>query len=104
MPSSTMHGLVRSSTALYVPTSHLTPRVRQTFAASCLPSLVSYTVLAGPVASSLTLFVIEKAVKRLVAGQILRKGVLRKIRRLAILLGTWDVFHMVLNEFLENLQ
>jgi hypothetical protein len=70
----------------------------------CKHSSVSWIAMAGPVGSSLSLFVLEKAAKRLVAGQILRKGILRKIRRLATILGTWHVFQLMLEEFLENLQ
>ena len=108
--------LARSSEMIHAPASYFSPQVRQTLAVSCLPSMmeiqnnlcqhcsVSFSVWTGPVGSSLSLFLIEKVMKRLVAGQILRKGILRKMRRLASILGTWHVFQLILEELLENLQ
>lgn len=64
--------------------------------------VVSNTVM-GPVVASLVMYAAERLISRLVAGQILRKGVSRKIRILVRLMMTESVLHDVLSDFLEDM-
>ena len=58
----------------------------------------------GPVTTSLVLFVAEKAFTRAFKGQLLRKGVLRKMKRLAHMILDWGILCEVLSDVLEDLQ
>ena len=57
----------------------------------------------GPISSAVVLFVFERFMKRAVAGQLLRKGVSRKIRRLRTMLTEWHMVHEVLCDLFEDL-
>ena len=57
----------------------------------------------GPVSMAVAMYVGERLLGRLVAGQILRKGVARKIRRLAGMILDVHVMYEVLYECLENM-
>jgi hypothetical protein len=63
---------------------------------------VSNTVM-GPVVASLAMYATERLVSRLVAGQILRKGVARKLRILVRLMMKESVLHGVFSDFLEDI-
>ena len=56
----------------------------------------------GPVATAVVLFVVEKAMSRALKGQILRKGVLRKMRRLSHMVLEWNVVLSILYDILED--
>ena len=64
--------------------------------------VVSNTVM-GPVVASLAMYATERLVSRLVAGQILRKGVARKLRILVRLMMKESVLHGVFSDFLEDI-
>ena len=64
--------------------------------------VVSSTVM-GPVVASLAMYATERLVSRLVAGQILRKGVARKLRILVRLMMKESVLHGVFSDFLEDI-
>ena len=57
----------------------------------------------GPVVASLAMYATERLVSRLVAGQILRKGVARKLRILVRLMMKESVLHGVFSDFLEDI-
>ena len=63
---------------------------------------MSNTVM-GPVVASLAMYATERLVSRLVAGQILRKGVARKLRILVRLMMKESVLHGVFSDFLEDI-
>jgi hypothetical protein len=56
----------------------------------------------GPVATAVVLFVTERAVSRAVKGQLLRKGVLRKMRRLRHMVFESNLVFSIFCEILEN--
>ena len=64
--------------------------------------VVSNTVM-GPVVASLAMYATERLVSRLVAGQILRKGVARKLRILVRLMMKESILHGVFSDFLEDI-
>ena len=64
--------------------------------------VVSNTVM-GPVVASLAMYATERLVSRLVAGQILRKGVARKLRVLVRLMMKESILHDVFSDFLEDI-
>ena len=57
----------------------------------------------GPISSAVGLFVLERVIKRAVAGQLLRKGVTRKIRRLRTMLTEWHMVHEILCDLFDDL-
>jgi hypothetical protein len=58
----------------------------------------------GPVSMAVLLYVGERVLGRLVAGQLLRKGIARKIRRLVYMIVDWHVLQEVLYDYLEDVQ
>jgi hypothetical protein len=60
-------------------------------------------VSMGPVVSSIVLYTVERFLNRLVAGQLLRKGVSRKIRRLVSMMVTAHVIYEVVFDMLEDM-
>jgi len=57
----------------------------------------------GPVVASIILFVLQRFCTRLVSGQILRKGIPRKIRRMIKMMMENDVIADVFSECIEDL-
>ena len=57
----------------------------------------------GPVSMAVAMYVGERLLGRLVAGQIMRKGIARKIRRLTGMILDAHVMYEVLYEYLENM-
>ena len=60
-------------------------------------------VTMGPVVASLAMYATRRMLTRLVAGQILRKGVHRKIRRLGSMFMEHHVLIDICNELVEDL-
>ena len=60
------------------------------------------SLLMGPVSTAVLVYVAEKFILRLTAGQILRKGVSRKMRRLTRMLLDCDILVEVLQDVLED--
>ena len=63
-----------------------------------------FCLTMGPVATAVGLFVAEKAITRAMKGQLLRKGVVRKIRRLAHMFLKFDILYDMLCDMLEDVQ
>ena len=57
----------------------------------------------GPVSMAVAMYVGERIIGRLVAGQIMRKGIARKIRRLTGMILDAHIMYEVLYEYLENM-
>ena len=57
----------------------------------------------GPVAAAVILYVAERLVSRLFAGQLLRKGVPRKMRRLKGMLTEVHVIHAVALDIIDDI-
>lgn len=57
----------------------------------------------GPVSTAVILFIAEKAVSRAAKGQLLRKGVIRKIRRLTTMILEWNVVFTVLCDIIDDI-
>ena len=60
-------------------------------------------VSMGPVSSALVLYVTDRLVSRVLKGQILRKGVPRKVRYLCTMLMQMNILNEVLVDILEDL-
>ena len=60
-------------------------------------------VVMGPVVASLAMYATERVLKRVIAGQLLRKGVARKTRRLMVMIMEPAVLVDVLIDCLEEL-
>ena len=60
-------------------------------------------VTMGPVVAALAMYATRRMLTRLVAGQILRKGVHRKIRRLGSMFMEHHVLIDICNELVEDL-
>jgi hypothetical protein len=60
-------------------------------------------VSMGPVTSALVLYVADRMVSRVLKGQILRKGVTRKVKRLFTMFGEMDIIHQWLCDVCEDL-
>ena len=56
----------------------------------------------GPVSAAVLVYVTKRFLSRLIAGQILRKGVSRKIRRLTHMMLDYDILVEILNDVLED--
>ena len=61
------------------------------------------SVTMGPVIASLAMYATKRMLSRLVAGQLFRKGIPRKIRRLFSMMTQDEVFVDLLQDFLEEL-
>ena len=59
-------------------------------------------VTMGPVVASIAMYATHRMLTRLLAGQILRKGVQRKIRRLGSMFMDYHVLSDVFNELIEE--
>jgi hypothetical protein len=57
----------------------------------------------GPVSTAVVLYVAERLLLRLVAGQLLRKGIARKLRRLFDMIFNVHVMYEILSDYLEDL-
>jgi hypothetical protein len=57
----------------------------------------------GPVSMAVAMYVGERLLGRMVNGQLMRKGVARKIRRLAFMILDMHVLYEVLYDCLEDL-
>jgi Ni/Fe-hydrogenase subunit HybB-like protein len=58
----------------------------------------------GPVSMAVVLYVGERLLDRLVSGQLLRKGVVRKIRRLLRMILDVHVLYEMFYDYLEDIQ
>ena len=58
----------------------------------------------GPITASVVLYVVERVLTRAVHGQLLRRGIARKIRRLVAMVVEWHVLYEVFHDLLEDLQ
>jgi hypothetical protein len=63
---------------------------------------VSY-VSMGPVSAALVLYVADRMMSRVLKGQILRKGVPRKVRRLLTMLVQMNVLHEFLFDVIDDI-
>jgi hypothetical protein len=85
-----------SESLLYVSHgSNQYPSSREKNAMSC--------VLMGPVTSALVLYVADRMVSRVLKGQIMRKGVARKVKRLFAMLAEMNIIHQFLCDVFEDL-
>jgi hypothetical protein len=66
------------------------------------PSCCTNSVLMGPVIASLVLYGMERICTRVLAGQLLRKGIRRKVRRLAGMMTQVEVLSDVLPDFIDD--
>jgi hypothetical protein len=57
----------------------------------------------GPVSTAVVLYVAERLLTRLVAGQLLRKGIARKMRRLGVMLIEWHLMYEVVCDLLDDI-
>ena len=60
-------------------------------------------IVMGPVVASLVLYATERLLSRIMAGQIHRKGLSRKMRRLTSMMTTQSILVEILSDFLEEL-
>ena len=60
-------------------------------------------VTMGPVVASIAMYATRRMLSRLVAGQILRKGVQRKIRRMGSMIMEYDILSEVFSDLFEEL-
>ncbi len=56
----------------------------------------------GPVSMAVVMYAGERLLTRLVSGQLLRKGIARKIRRLTKMVLDWHVIEQIVNDYLED--
>jgi hypothetical protein len=56
----------------------------------------------GPVIASLVLYGIERICTRVFAGQLLRKGIRRKVRRLTVMMTRVEVLSDVIPDFIDD--
>ena len=63
----------------------------------------SLSLTMGPVVASLAMYATHRILQRLVAGQLFRKGIPRKIRRLVSMMMEYEVLADVFSEFMEEL-
>ena len=63
----------------------------------------SLSLTMGPVVASLAMYATHRMLKRLVAGQLFRKGIPRKFRRLLSMMMEYEVLADVFSEFMEEL-
>ena len=59
-------------------------------------------ILMGPVTSAVALYIVEKIVTRIVKGQVFRKGVIRKLRRLKNMILECHIMHEIVYDILED--
>ena len=57
----------------------------------------------GPVSAAVLVYVTKRFLSRLMAGQILRKGVSRKIRRLTHMILDYEILVEIMKDFLEDI-
>ena len=94
-----------SSSTLYDATSggvanmHHPKRTAYTAAAAA-----GHATTMGPITASVVLYVVERVLTRAVHGQLLRRGIARKIRRLVAMVVEWHVLYEVFYDLLEDLQ
>ena len=89
----------RSNSLSFIPC--VDPHVRNDRSRSTCKNMALLTM--GPVATAVVLFVVEKAVSRAVKGQLMRKGVLRKMRRLSRMVLEWNVVLSILYDMMEDI-
>jgi hypothetical protein len=56
----------------------------------------------GPVSAAISLYVLDRFLARALAGQLLRKGVYRKIRRLVSMITDWEIVCDMVCEQLDD--
>ena len=66
-------------------------------------SICRNAISMGPVATAIVMFVAEKAIQRTVKGQLMRKGVVRKMRRLSHLVLELNNSLAMLYDMLEDM-
>jgi hypothetical protein len=66
------------------------------------PPLRACAMTMGPVSSAIVLYAMDRAVRRLVAGQILRKGVVRKMKRLMRMMSEFSVVSEIVQDVIED--
>jgi hypothetical protein len=57
----------------------------------------------GPVSAAVILYIGERALTRAVNGQLLRRGISRKIRRLVGMICHWHMIYEVVYDMLEDM-
>jgi hypothetical protein len=57
----------------------------------------------GPVSASVLLYVAGRLLNRICHGQLMRRGVLRKMRRMGVLMVEWHLLYEVLLDCLEDM-
>jgi hypothetical protein len=65
-------------------------------------SCCTNSVVMGPVIASLVLYGIERICTRVFAGQLLRKGIGRKVRRLTVMMTRVEVLSDVIPDFIDD--
>jgi hypothetical protein len=56
----------------------------------------------GPVTAAISLYIAERIVTRIVKGQVFRKGIIRKLRRLNNMILEWHIIHEMICDILED--
>jgi hypothetical protein len=59
-------------------------------------------VVMGPVVASLAMYAVERLLTRVMAGQLLRKGICRKAKRLFGFMMSHSVLHDVLDDIMDD--
>jgi len=84
---------IRFSTGTYIPNACITTRQETS----------RLDLSMGPVTMAVVLYVGERLLGRMVSGQLLRKGVARKIRRLVYMITDVHVLQEVFQDLLEDI-
>ena len=58
----------------------------------------------GPVSAAVVMYIAERAVTRIANGQLMRRGIIRKIRRLGSMVLEWHMLLEVVYDLLEDIQ
>jgi hypothetical protein len=88
-----------SMTSLYIPDSFKNSKNTCTAQRSRLLQLSM-----GPVSAAVVMYIAERAVTRIANGQLMRRGIIRKIRRLGSMVLEWHMLLEVVYDLLEDMQ
>jgi len=91
--------------SMFVVGSPLTPSLTPSLTTMRVTRLQSpqLSLSMGPVSAAVLVYVTKRFLSRLMAGQILRKGVSRKIRRLTHMILDHEILVEVMNDVLEDI-
>jgi hypothetical protein len=78
--------------------------VRRSNSCGVIRQQTALSLSMGPVSMAIVLYVGERLIDRLMAGQLLRKGVARKMRRLMYMILDVHVMYEIFCDCLEDIQ